>query len=49
MTSFPNVLSVHNVLSDRAASGIVFSPNVPDMSCALKYVPRLTVTRTFSR
>lgn len=53
MTSFPNVLKVHNVLSDRTASGIGSAtrnaPNVPNISRALKYVPGLTIMTTFSR
>ncbi len=47
MTSFPNVLNVHNVLNDKTASGIGFAvcngPNVLNINCAPKFVPRLTI------
>lgn len=43
MTSFPNVLNVHNVLNDRTAGGIGSAtsngPNVLNISFALKYAP----------
>lgn len=53
MTSFPNVSNVYNVLNDRSASGIGSTtsdgPNFVYASGALKYVPCLTIIRTFSR
>lgn len=41
MTSFPNVLNVHNVLNDRTGMGSATSdgPNVLNTSFALKYAP----------
>lgn len=49
MTSFPNVLNVHNVLNDRTGMGSATSdgPNVLNTSFALKYAPCLTIMTVF--
>ena len=53
MISFPNVCSVSNVLTDRSdpgsGSAVSNGPNIPNISCCLKSVLRLTITRTFWR